>query len=150
MIQHDCLLSSSGPSDDTDTSDSIISDADHCYARSNVFESRMTIEVNSEEARNVHNQMERQRRSDLNQAYAILKNFVPSIANSDRASKQMVLDKAIEHCEALKGREEAARDQRRLLSSRNEALRKKLALLQSQLTQSTQELDNAHWEIQGW
>lgn len=106
--------------------------------------------LNSREARNVHNQMERQRRSDLNQAYATLKDFVPSIANSDRASKQMVLDKAIEHCEALKGREEAARDQRRLLSSRNEALRKKLALLQSQLTQSTQELDNAHWEIQGW
>ena len=94
--------------------------------------------------------MERQRRSDLNQAYATLKDFVPSIANSDRASKQMVLDKAIEHCEALKSREETVRDQRRLLMSRNEALKKKLALLQSQLTQSTQELDNAHWEIQGW
>ena len=77
--------------------------------------------------------MERQRRSDLNQAYAILKNFVPSIANSDRASKQMVLDKAIEHCKALKRREVAARDQRRLLTSRNETLRKKLALLQYQL-----------------
>ena len=77
--------------------------------------------------------MERQRRSDLNQAYATLKDFVPAIANSDRASKQMVLDKAIEHCKALKSREVAARDQRRLLTSRNETLRKKLALLQYQL-----------------
>ena len=103
--------------------------------------------LSNREARNVHNQMERQRRSDLNQAYATLKDFVPAIANSDRASKQMVLDKAIEHCQALRSREEAAREQRRQLSLRNEALRRKLELLQ---TQSTQELDHAHWEIQGW
>ena len=74
--------------------------------------------------------MERQRRLDLNQAYAALKDLVPSIANSARVSKQMVLDKAIEHCKALKSREEEARDKRRLLTMRNEALRKKLDLLQ--------------------
>ena len=107
--------------------------------------------LSNREARNVHNQMERQRRSDLNQAYATLKDFVPAIANSDRASKQMVLDKAIEHCQALRSREEAVREQRRQLSQRNEALRRKLELLQTQLgSQSTQELDHAHWEIQGW
>ena len=105
--------------------------------------------LSNREARNVHNQMERQRRSDLNQAYATLKDFVPAIANSDRASKQMVLDKAIEHCEALKRREAEVRDQRRQLSARNEALRKRLETLQRQ-SSTQQELDNAHWEIQGW
>ena len=111
--------------------------------------------LSNRDARNVHNQMERQRRSDLNQAYATLKDFVPAIANSDRASKQMVLDKAIEHCQTLKSREEVAAEQRRKLGQRNEALRRKLELLQSELRintnpQSTQELDDAHWEIQGW
>ena len=109
--------------------------------------------LSNKDARNVHNQMERQRRSDLNQAYATLKDFVPAIANSDRASKQMVLDKAIEHCQALRSREEVAAEQRRKLGLRNEALRRKLELLQSELntnTQSTHELDDAHWEIQGW
>ena len=110
--------------------------------------------LSNRDARNVHNQMERQRRSDLNQAYATLKDFVPAIANSDRASKQMVLDKAIEHCQALKSREEVVAEQRRKLRMRNEALRRKLELLQSELNtntqQSTHELDDAHWEIQGW
>ena len=95
-------------------------------------------QLNSRDARNVHNQMERQRRSDLNQAFATLKDFVPLLANSARASKRMVLDKAIEHCEALKSWEEAAMEQKRLLTLRNEALKKNLALLQSKLTQQTQ------------
>ena len=93
-------------------------------------------------------QMERQRRSDLNQAYTTLKDFVPTIAHSDRASKQMVLDKAIEHCTSLRSREEQIRETRRSLEKRNQELRKKLQLLESQMTAT--QVDNAHWEIQGW
>ena len=100
------------------------------------------------DAQDVHNQMERQRRSDLNQAYATLKDFVPAIAHSDRASKQMVLDKAIEHCTSLRSREEQIRETRRILEKRNQELRKKLQLLESQMTAT--QVDNAHWEIQGW
>jgi len=106
------------------------------------------LKLNNREARDVHNQMERKRRSDLNRAYAILKDFVPSIANSDRTSKQMVLDKAIEHCKMLKTREETSREQRKKLSQQNEQLRKKLQLLESQLAAS--QVENAEWEIQGW
>ena len=107
-----------------------------------------TDKLNNREARDVHNQMERQRRSDLNRAYAILKDFVPSIANSDRTSKQMVLDKAIEHCTMLRKREEASREQKRNLHHRNEALRKKLQQLETQL--AARQVESAEWEIQGW
>merc|ERR1712203_138692 len=65
--------------------------------------------VDQREARDVHNQMERQRRQDLKNAYDSLKDFVPTIANSDRASKQMVLDKAIDYCKTLKNKEGDAR-----------------------------------------
>ena len=100
------------------------------------------------DARNVHNMMERQRRTDLKRAFDKLKDYVPSIAQSDRTSKQMVLDKAIEHCHTLRRTEETGREQKRNLLRRNELLRKKLALLQSQLTAS--QVENADWEIQGW
>ena len=105
--------------------------------------------LSNREARDVHNQMERQRRSELNRAYAKLKDFIPSIANTDRASKQMVLDKAIEHCRTLKTREETCREQRRNLHARNEALRKRLQALQSQVSVS-QMTENAQWDLQGW
>lgn len=100
------------------------------------------------EARDVHNQMERQRRQDLKNAYDSLKEFVPTIANSDRASKQMVLDKAIDYCKTLKGKETSVREQKKRIQQRNEALRKRLALIESQMTSC--QLENAHWEIQGW
>lgn len=104
--------------------------------------------LNHTDARNVHNMMERQRRTDLKRAFDELKDYVPSIAQSDRTSKQMVLDKAIEHCKTLRRSEEAGRDQKKNLLKRNEQLRKKLALLQSQLNAS--QVENADWEIQGW
>jgi len=104
--------------------------------------------VNHREARDVHNQMERQRRTDLKNAFDQLKDYVPTIANSDRASKQMVLDKAIEHCKALKIKETNVREERKNLVQRNELLTKKLALLESQIASS--QVENADWEIQGW
>jgi len=100
------------------------------------------------EARDVHNQMERQRRTDLKNAFDTLKDFVPTIANSDRASKQMVLDKAIDYCKTLKNKEMSVREIRKSYVQRNETLRKKLALIESQMTSC--QLENAHWEIQGW
>ena len=104
--------------------------------------------VDQREARDVHNQMERQRRTDLKNAFDSLKDFVPTIANSDRASKQMVLDKAIGYCKTLKSKEWGAREARRSLVQKNESLRKRLAELESQMTSC--QLENAAWEIQGW
>ena len=104
--------------------------------------------VDQREARDVHNQMERQRRTDLKNAFDSLKDFVPTIANSDRASKQMVLDKAIDYCKTLKSKEWVAREARRSLVQKNESLRKRLAEIESQMTSC--QLENAAWEIQGW
>lgn len=103
---------------------------------------------NHKEARDVHNQMERQRRTDLKNAFDQLKDFVPTIANSDRASKQMVLDKAIDHCKNLKMKETRVREERKNIVQRNELLKKKLALLESQIASC--QVENADWEIQGW
>lgn len=100
------------------------------------------------EARDVHNQMERQRRTDLKNAFENLKYFVPSLAKSDRASKQMVLDKAIDHCKNLKKQETTVKTQKHNLVQRNESLKKQLALLKSQVASC--QLDNASWEIEGW
>jgi len=100
------------------------------------------------EARDVHNQMERQRRTDLKNAFDTLKDCVPTIAHSDRASKQMVLDKAIDYCKVLKSKEINVKEIRKTWVQRNEALRKKLALIESQMTNC--QLENAHWDIEGW
>jgi len=104
--------------------------------------------VDQREARNVHNQMERQRRTDLKNAFDSLKDFVPTIANSDRASKQMVLDKAIDYCKTLKSKEWTTREARKREVQKNESLRKRLAEIESQMTSC--QLENAAWEIQGW
>lgn len=100
------------------------------------------------EARDVHNQMERQRRNDLKNAFDSLKDFVPTIATSDRASKQTVLNKATDYCKNLKSKEFNTREQRKTLVQKNESLRKRLALLESQMTSC--QLENVAWEIQGW
>ena len=114
----------------------------------NISEGIKKDKLNHTDARNVHNMMERQRRTDLKRAFDKLKDYVPSIAQSDRTSKQMVLDKAIEHCKTLRRSEESVREQKKNLLRRNELLKKKLALLQSQVSAS--QVENARWEIQGW
>ena len=114
----------------------------------NIEEGFQKEKLNHTDARNVHNMMERQRRTDLKRAFDKLKDYVPSIAQSDRTSKQMVLDKAIEHCRTLRRTEESGREQKKNLLRRNEFLRKKLAHLQSQLNVS--QVEDADWEIQGW
>ena len=114
----------------------------------NINEGAHEEKLSHADARNVHNMMERQRRTDLKRAFDKLKDYVPSIAQSDRTSKQMVLDKAIEHCRTLRRNEETIREQKRTHLRRNELLKKKLADLQSQLSAS--QVENADWEIQGW
>merc|ERR1711892_928692 len=104
--------------------------------------------TNHKEARDVHNHMERQRRTDLKSAFDQLKDVVPNVANSEKASKQMVLDQAIDHCKSLKRKEINAREQKKNVVQRNELLKKKLALLESQMV--TCQVENADWEIQGW
>merc|ERR1719400_467285 len=57
-----------------------------------------SLKMQEGEAREVHNQMERQRRNELKVAFDDLKVHLPEIATSDKASKQQILDKAVETC----------------------------------------------------
>ena len=116
--------------------------------RKSRFEEVSSRRGDQREARDVHNQMERQRRNDLKNAFDSLKDFVPTIANSDRASKQMVLDKAIDYCKNLKSKEWTTRKAKETLAQKNDSLRKRLAEIESQMTSC--QLENAAWEIQGW
>ena len=84
------------------------------------------------EAKELHNYMERQRRNELRNAYEFLKKYVPSVANTDRASKQMILDKAIEHCHTVTTKEEAMSKQRQALYEKKIALQKRIMQLQRQ------------------
>merc|ERR1719150_2590455 len=59
---------------------------------------RWSLKMQEGEAREVHNQMERQRRNELKVAFDDLKVHLPEIATSDKASKQQILDKAVETC----------------------------------------------------
>ena len=76
--------------------------------------------------------MERQRRNELRNAYEFLKKHVPSVAKSDRASKQMILDKAIEFCQTVKYKEENLNKERQAIHEKKIALQKRIMQLQRQ------------------
>ena len=59
----------------------------------------------TEDIRHLHNTMERQRRVDLKRAFDCLKVCVPELAESDKASKLMILEKAAHFCQILKRKE---------------------------------------------
>ena len=90
------------------------------------------VEEKGRDVRDLHNSMERQRRVDLKNAFDNLKVQVPEIADSDRASKLMILDQAAEFCSALLRREASLGEQRDRERRRNSLMKKKLALLRTQ------------------
>ena len=57
------------------------------------------------EAREIHNQMERQRRNELKLSFDKLKTVLPELATSDKASKQQILDNAVETVKMIKNTE---------------------------------------------
>ena len=83
------------------------------------------------DVRDLHNSMERQRRVDLKNAFDGLKICVPEIAESDRASKLMILDKAADFCQSLKKKESTLNGERDKEKRKNELLRKKLNMLRA-------------------
>jgi hypothetical protein len=91
-----------------------------------------SLKLKHEEAREVHNQMERQRRNELKIAFDELKASITDIADSDKVSKQMILDKAVENCRGLRSREAALRLRRERLKRCNSQLKERLRLLQQQ------------------
>lgn len=90
------------------------------------------------DVRDLHNSMERQRRVDLKNAFDGLKICVPEIADSDRASKLMILDKAADFCQSLKRKESTLNGERDKEKRKNTLLRKKLSMLQTHSNTSLQ------------
>lgn len=90
------------------------------------------------DVRDLHNSMERQRRVDLKNAFDGLKICVPEIADSDRASKLMILDKAADFCQSLKRKELTLNGEKDKEKRKNNLLRKKLSMLQTHSNASLQ------------
>jgi len=88
-----------------------------------------SLKMQEGEAREVHNQMERQRRNELKLAFDVLKVHLPEIASSDKASKQQILDKAVETCQSMRSTESSLKTKVTTLSKTNSLLREKLRKL---------------------
>lgn len=84
------------------------------------------------EAREVHNQMERQRRNELKSAFDELKLHLPDIASSDKASKQQILDKAVDTCLTVRNRESSLKGKVTNMMKTNSQLKEKLRHLQAE------------------
>ena len=82
------------------------------------------------EAREIHNHMERQRRNELKGAFDDLKACIPHIANSEKVSKQMILDTALESCKQLKSREISMKMKKDRLKRAHAELKQRLSNLQ--------------------
>lgn len=63
--------------------------------------SRFGEEEDSQEKRDLHNNMERMRRIDLRNSFEELKALVPSVANKERAAKVVILREAANYCDDL-------------------------------------------------
>lgn len=90
-----------------------------------------SLKMQEGEAREVHNQMERQRRNELKVAFDDLKVCLPEISTSDKASKQQILDKAVETCKVVKSNESSLAQKKIALSKNNSLLKEKLKLLKA-------------------
>ena len=88
------------------------------------------------EAREMHNQMERQRRNELKLSFDKLKIVLPELATSDKASKQQILDKAVDAVNKFKSTEASLAARRNNLSKSNALLQEKLRLLKQDILKS--------------
>merc|ERR1719430_2818114 len=106
-----------------------------------------SLKMQEGEAREVHNQMERQRRNELKLSYDKLKTVLPEIAESDKASKQQILDKAVETCKVIKSTELSLKSKASSLNKTNSLLKEKLRkLLADQASRKTK----FHLGIEDW
>ena len=81
--------------------------------------------------RDLHNSLERQRRIDLRNAFDTLRNTVPELRVSDKASKLLILNKSRDYCWKLASRESSLQRELKLLRSRQQTLIKKLKMVNS-------------------
>jgi len=101
-----------------------------------------SLKMQEGEAREVHNQMERQRRNELKISFDNLKTVLPEIAESDKASKQQILDKAVETCKNIKSTELTLQNKKNSLAKSNALLKEKLRLLKAEVRRRNNTVDN--------
>ena len=89
-----------------------------------------SLRIKHVDAREIHNHMERQRRNELKVAFDELKACMPDIANSDKVSKQMILDTALHSCKLLKSKEVSLKLKRDRLKKSNAELLRKISAFQ--------------------
>lgn len=90
-----------------------------------------SLKLKHREAREIHNHMERQRRNELKVAFDELKGCIPEIATSDKVSKQMILDTALQNCKFIKSKQIGLKLRKEKLRKCNAELREKLKCLQA-------------------
>jgi len=105
-----------------------------------------SLKMQEGEAREIHNQMERQRRNELKLSFDKLKTVLPELATSDKASKQQILDKAVETVKMIKSTEASLSNRRNNLNKSNTALQEKLRLLKEDILKS----ENFNLGIDKW
>ena len=88
------------------------------------------------DVRDLHNSMERQRRVDLKKAFDGLKFCVPELADSDKASKLMILDKAADFCQKLKKKEIHLSTEKERERKKHFHLKRKLQILKQKSPKS--------------
>jgi len=93
-----------------------------------------SLRLKHDDAREIHNHMERQRRNELKVAYDELKACIPDIANSDKVSKQMILDTALHNCRLLRAKEMKLKLRRDTLKKNNADLLRRISALQNKST----------------
>jgi len=76
--------------------------------------------------RNLHNDMERQRRIELKEFFEILRKCVPETADNERASKVSILQKAEKYIKSLKQESELMMPEIERLQKRQVMLKNKL------------------------
>jgi len=89
-----------------------------------------SLKMKHQEAREIHNHMERQRRNELKVAFDDLKSCIPDIAKSEKVSKQMILDTALESCKQLKSTEISMKMKKDRLKRAHTELQQRLRNLQ--------------------
>lgn len=95
-----------------------------------------SLKMQEGEAREMHNQMERQRRNELKLSFDKLKTVLPELATSDKASKQQILDKAVETVQKIRATENSLAGRVNVLNKNNAALKEKLRLLKQDILNS--------------
>merc|ERR1712110_252731 len=92
-----------------------------------------SLKMQEGEARQIHNQMERQRRNELKVSFDKLKTVLPELAASDKASKQQILDRAVCTVQMIKSTELSLMNRRNSLNKSNALLKDKLRKLKEEL-----------------